>query len=86
MTGVRVAKSKKNPPSESGENEGAQAAQGEKLESPVKLRPSFKKRLQRVANAINVDMGELVEAQMKKFVDREIKRLAEEDLRSAPEE
>lgn len=83
MVRAPVAKGKNNPPQEPGKTPSAPGAPAEKFTEPVKLRLTFKKRLQRVADAADVEMGDLIESQMKAFIDREVKRLAEEDLRES---
>lgn len=53
---------------------------------PVKLRPAFKKKLQRIAVAHGVGMGELIERQMKQFIDQETAELAAKELGLQPKE
>lgn len=75
QTGVDVPREKKSggkPPDE-------------RVTEPVKLRPTFKKRLQRVAEDAGVEMGLLIEQQMEDFVNREFKRLLESDLKELRE-
>jgi hypothetical protein len=70
--GAAVAKEKKT---------GEKPAEDERVTEPVKLRPTFKKRLQRVAEDAGVEMGILIERKMAEFINREFQRLLEADLR-----
>lgn len=50
-------------------------------DSPVKLRREFKRKLEFIANHYRVAMYTLVEQQMKDFIDREFKKLLQEELK-----
>lgn len=83
MTGSATVAREKRPKAdeETGtEGELAVPAEDEKVSVPVKLRPTFKKRLQRVAEEAGVDMGILIERYMNKYISREYKRLIQADL------
>ena len=53
----------------------------EKVTEAVKLRPTFKYRLQRVAQKAGLDMGILIERQMEDFINREYATIVEQELK-----
>ncbi|HEY1189034.1 MAG TPA: hypothetical protein VGE74_15375 [Gemmata sp.] len=60
------------------------ADDGEKEQ--VKLRPKFKAALKRVANDARLDMGELIEKYMARFITREDRRIAKLRLEETEED
>ena len=52
----------------------------EKVSEPVKLRPTFKFRLQRVAQKADKDMGILIEEFMADYINREYRLIVQEEL------
>lgn len=80
-TVTRMAKANKNPrPAPT--QEGADAA-GERVSEPVKLRRTFKSKLQLVAEDARVEMGILIEQQMADYISREYLRVLKKKLAEA---
>lgn len=79
--GVGVAKQPKKNSGKTPEEARGESQEVERVSDPVKLRPTFKERLQRVARDAGVDMGILIENQMAEYINREYRRLLEEDLK-----
>jgi hypothetical protein len=55
----------------------------EKFSEQVRLRPTFKRKLQRVAEAGGLEMGEMIEQHMKALIEQEYLRVLREELHEA---
>lgn len=67
---------KKKPPGSAGGEEKGNA----KFSKPIKLRPVFKHRLERVADDFGVVPGQLVETKLEQFIDQEYYRIVEAEM------
>lgn len=75
--------SKKNSGEKPRSDEPAEA--GEKFTVQVKLRPTFQERLAEVADDLHIPQGQLIEDQMKKYINHEYARVMEKKQREAGE-
>lgn len=71
----------KQPKKNSGPKPEPEPQGEEKVSEPVKLRLTFKTRLQRVAMHHKLDMGVLIENRMSEYINREYKLIVEAELR-----
>lgn len=67
-----------NMPREKSEKKNEQPAPHEAGEKPiknVKLTPSFHRKLKVIAAEVGKDLGEIIEAEMRNFIEREWQRI-----------
>ncbi|WP_157470244.1 hypothetical protein [Gemmata sp. SH-PL17] len=76
-----MSKSKNDsPPNSLDELREVDIGEDKGAKSQVKLRPEFKMALHRVALHADIDMGILIEKYMTRFIMREDRRIAQENL------